>query len=169
VIIRLNLILIIITLIYSGCKLEKQPEYVDEKPPVQDNRQEESKKQDSAANKFDSINKSETENDKFAYRRNEVPVAVIGPLDASGYMGKYVIVKGYVADVYKSEKVAYLNFVQKFPENPFSAVIFANKFDEFGDIQIYSNKNVEVSGRISTFRGKPQMILDKPSQIKIVN
>jgi len=166
---KLNLLLLIAALFLFGCKGDKQPEYVDEKTPETTNKQEETKKQDSAANKFDSINKSETDDDKFAYRRSEVPAAVISPLEASGYMGKYVTVKGFVADVYKSEKVAYLNFVQKFPENPFSGVIFANKFEEFGDLQVYQNKNVEISGRVSTFRGKPQMILDKKSQIKVVN
>jgi hypothetical protein len=30
-VLRLNLIIIVFTLIVSGCKLEKQPEYVDEK------------------------------------------------------------------------------------------------------------------------------------------
>jgi DNA/RNA endonuclease YhcR with UshA esterase domain len=169
VILRL-LIYISFALFVYGCKGDKQPEYIDEKlPPVPEQQKQEEKKQDSASNTQEKNNKTDVEADKFAYKRSEEPVAVISPLEANNYMGKYVTVKGFVADVHKSEKVAYLNFIEKFPENPFTAVVFANKFEEFGDLSVYEGKNVEASGRVSTFRGKPQMILDKKSQIKIVN
>jgi hypothetical protein len=45
------------------------------------------------------------ERDKFDYKRSEESVAVIGPLDASAYMGKYVTVKGFVADIYGPKKL----------------------------------------------------------------
>jgi DNA/RNA endonuclease YhcR with UshA esterase domain len=145
-----------------SCGKSDKPEYVDERPvgePVT--------KQDSlpvTSNKDSVNNRTNTDRE---FRREETPVAVISPLDATEYMGKYVTVRGFVADVHKSEKVAYLNFVKRFPENPFSAVIFAREFEAFGDLNKYSGKDVEVTGRVSTYRGKPQMILDKPSQIKI--
>jgi len=142
---------------------DKQQEYVDDGPPVQ---QETKKDSVPVSKKEEQVNNQSTDENK-EYRRNESPVAVISPLDATEYMGKYVTVKGYVADVYRSEKVAYLNFVKKFPENPFSAVIFAREFEAFGDLNKFADKNVEVTGRVSTYRGKPQMILDKPSQVKL--
>jgi DNA/RNA endonuclease YhcR with UshA esterase domain len=161
-------------LLASSCGKNDKPEYVDDKEIKRETKQrdsvpsgEETKKTDSASVRQE--NKQETEKDKFAYQRSETPVAVISPLEASDYMGKYVTVKGLVVDVYRSDKVAYLNFVEKYPNNPFTGVIFANKFEEFGDVTKYEGKHVEISGRVSTFRGKPQMILDKLSQIKIVN
>lgn len=99
--------------------------------------------------------------------QNEKPVAVISPVEAADYNGKTVTVKGFVADVYKSDKVAYLNFVEKYPNNPFTAVIFASKFEDFPDIAKYKNKDVDVTGRVSFFKGKPQIILNSPSQIKV--
>lgn len=93
---------------------------------------------------------------------------VISPIEASAYLGKYVTVKGYVAQVTKREKVAYLNFVEEFPKSPFAAVIFASRFSDFQDIQKYEHKNVEVTGIVSTYKGNAQIILNDPSQIKVV-
>jgi hypothetical protein len=154
-------------LFFSSCKKDDKPEYADEKAPVTvENKQEPG---DSVKPLTTDTLKKNSEEEKFRYQRSETPVAVISPLDASEYMGKYVTVKGFIADVYQSDKVAYLNFVKKYPDNPFTGVVFARMFDSFGDLQVYAGKDVEISGRISTFRGKPQMILDKPSQIKLVN
>src|SRR5207249_2845609 len=94
-----------------------------------------------AKNKMTSKNKlknskSKTQNNSSdkPFSRDDKHVAVITALEAKDYLGKVVTVKGFVADIYKSEKVAYLNFVEKYPENPFTAVIFANKFADFGDV-----------------------------------
>jgi hypothetical protein len=100
---------------------------------------------------------------------HEKPVAVVSPLEAESYNGRTITVRGFVADVYKSEKVAYLNFVEKFPDNPFTAVIFSRKFSDFPEIEKYKLKDVEVTGRVSMFRGKAQIILENPSQIKLLN
>lgn len=147
-----------------SCSKEDKQEYVEEQPRNTETQQ----KSETEPVKTDSV-KKEKADDNVNYKRSEVPAAVISPLNAEEWMGKYVTVKGFVADVYQSDKVAYLNFIKKYPDNPFSGVIFARTFEEFGDLQEYSNKNVEITGRISTYRGKPQMILDKKSQIKIKN
>jgi len=166
VIIR-SLIFAVISVMFFSCgRGEKQQEYIDEKSPVTDTKNDDIKKTDTIKTDSGKQESKDKKTEKFNYYE-EKPVAVISPLEASEYMGKSVTVKGFVADVYKSDKVAYLNFVKKYPDNPFTGVIFANKFDEFGDIMKYENKNVEISGRISTFRGKPQMIIDRKSQIKI--
>jgi DNA/RNA endonuclease YhcR with UshA esterase domain len=168
VIVRYLILLIIpVLFVFSSCgKEDKQQEYVDEKSPVTESPKEEVKKTDSVP-PVKTESKDSVKKDITSKNYEEKPVAVISPLEAAEYMGKPVTVKGFVADVYKSDKVAYLNFVKKYPDNPFTGVIFAGKFDEFGDIMQYENRNVEITGRVSTFRGKPQMILDRKSQIKI--
>lgn len=162
-----SILLTVISVLFFSCgRGEKQQEYVDEKSPATDTKIDEVKKTDSVktdTNKQDSKEKKTESTNSYI----EKPVAVISPLEASDYMGKPVTVKGFVADVYKSDKVAYLNFVKKYPDNPFTGVIFASRFDEFGNIQQYENRNVEITGRVSTFRGKPQIIIDRKSQIKI--
>ena len=95
------------------------------------------------------------------------PKAVISPVEAKDYIGKPVTVKGFVADVYKTEKVAYLNFVEKFPDNPFSAVVFSRSFGDFGGLDEYEGKFVEVTGIVSMYKGKPQIILNERSQLKM--
>ena len=144
----------------SGDKTE-QPSEKKEEPKEQPN--ETSKEQQTS--KTDSVSTSSKEL-KF-YSKTE-PQAVISALEAGEYIGKVVTVKGFVADVYKTERVAYLNFVEKFPKNPFSGVIFYGKFDSFGDLNIYEGKNVSITGRVTVYKEKPQIILDSKEQIKIL-
>jgi len=92
----------------------------------------------------------------------------ISPSQASEYIGKYVTVYGFVADVAVREKVAYLNFDKKYPENPFTGTIFASDFNKFENIEDFKNKYIEVKGKISEYRGKPQIIINNPEQVKII-
>ncbi len=136
---------------------DKYQEFADDKPQTSDSKPKETPKQ---------ITK-DTASEKQIPKLKD-PGVVISPLEASEYIGKFVAVRGYVAEVTKRERVAYLNFVERFPRNPFTGVIFAGKFDEFGDLDIYLHKEVEVSGLISTYKGGAQIILNDKSQIKIV-
>ncbi len=87
----------------------------------------------------------------------------------SKYIGKNATVTGYIADVFKNEKVAYLNFDAKFPKNTCAAVIFKDDFGKFGDVKKFKNKTITVSGIISEYNGKPQIILKSSSQVKITD
>ena len=107
--------------------------------------------------------------EELKFYSNAKPEAVVSPLQAKDHLGGVVTVKGFVAEVRKTEKVAYLNFVENFPENPFSGVIFASRFKDFGDISIYEGKNVELTGRVTVYKGRPQIIMDSKEQIKILN
>jgi len=93
----------------------------------------------------------------------------ITPKEVKAHVGDSLVIKGFVTDVYLSDKVAYLNFENKFPKNIFSCAIFSNKFEEFGDLSRFKNKNVEVNGKITTYKNKPQVILNSKDQIKIIS
>ena len=93
----------------------------------------------------------------------------ITTFDLKSSIGKKVILKAYVADVTVREKVAYLNLDAKYPKNTGSITIFASNFDEFGDMQKYKNKNIEVNGYVSEYQSRPQIIINSPNQIKILN
>ena len=84
------------------------------------------------------------------------------------HIGDSLTIRGYVADIYLGEKVAYLNFEDKFPKNVFACAVFSGKFNEFGDLSKYKGKNVEVRGKISTYKNRPQVILNSKDQIKII-
>jgi DNA/RNA endonuclease YhcR with UshA esterase domain len=94
--------------------------------------------------------------------------SVITTGEAKNHINGNVIIKGYVADVVKREKVAYLNFDKKYPKNTFSAVIFDDKFSEVGDLNIYKNKEVEIKGVIMVYKDKPQIIVTSKNQIKLI-
>lgn len=89
--------------------------------------------------------------------------------EVNDYINKTVTVKGYVAEVVLRPKVNYLNFDKKYPDNTFTAVIFPDDMYKFEDLMKYQNKNVKVTGRISLYKGKPQIVINSTSQLKIVN
>ena len=152
-------------LFLASCGKKEETEYVDDKQET---------KQPVQENKKDSVKQipQEQKNDNKKFEENKIsheliPEKTITALDAGNYVGEVVTVKGFVAETHKTENVEYLNFVEKYPNNVFSGVIFKDKFEEFGDISIYSNKNLELTGRVTTYKGKPQIILDSKSQIKM--
>ncbi|HMQ68082.1 MAG TPA: GW dipeptide domain-containing protein [Ignavibacteria bacterium] len=99
---------------------------------------------------------------------NYNPKKVIASEEVKNHIGDYLTIRGYVADVHVSEKVSYLNFENKFPKSIFSCVIFSSKAEAFGDPSKYKGKDVEVTGMITTYKNKPQVILNSPDQIKIL-
>lgn len=92
----------------------------------------------------------------------------ISSKDVKNHVGDSVTVKGFVAEVYLSEKVAYLNFEKKYPANEFSCAVFSSLFDEFEELSAFKGKNVIVTGKVTNFRNKPQIILNSPGQIRII-
>jgi hypothetical protein len=126
----------------------------------------------------DSINKSVDENSTketegkqtssgIKITKNESAVTNITTSEISSFVGKQVILKGYVADVAVREKVAYLNFDKKYPNNTCSVTIFAGDFDNFGELTEYKNKNIEVRGKVSVYNGKAQIIVNSKDKIKV--
>lgn len=121
-------------------------------------------------------NYSEIKEDSGRESTNEISssgektgLKIIRPDEVKFHTGDSLIVRGYIADIYLSEKVAYLNFEYRFPKNLFSCVVFENKFREFGDLSVYKNKRAEVRGKITTYKNKSQIILTSKDQIKIIH
>ncbi len=165
-----KLLVIFAAIMVISCGKDEKPEFTDDDTgsKTESNTKKEEPKQDvKQESSTDSVKQNTTGKNynKNSNFDNEKPVAVISPLEAGEFIGRTVTVKGFVADIYQSEKVAYLNFVEKFPNNPFTAVIFASKFSDFPDIIKYRNKDVEVTGRVSMYKEKPQIILNSPKQI----
>lgn len=88
--------------------------------------------------------------------------------EAKDHINENAVVKGYVADVVIRERVSYLNFDKKYPKNTFSGVVFEEKFKEVGDLEIYKNKNIEIKGKITIYKDKPQIIISSKNQIKLL-
>ncbi|MCU0372685.1 MAG: hypothetical protein MUE56_05525 [Ignavibacteria bacterium] len=151
--------------LFTSCGKQKQE--------VTINKTENSESENSALeNRKEKTENSESENSALEDRKEKTENSVIifiSTLEVNEHVGKNAEVKGYVADVVVRPKVIYLNFDRKYPKNTFTAVIFPGNADKFGNVEQYRNKNVTVSGKIETFNGKPQIILNRKEQLTINN
>ena len=93
--------------------------------------------------------------------------SVINFLEAPDHIDEYVVIRGRVDNVFMSSKgTNFLNFCPDYRTCPFSAVIFASDFHRFSNVRAYEDRTVEISGTITTYRGRAQIIIKDPSQIK---
>jgi len=93
----------------------------------------------------------------------------IGTAQASEYYDEDMVVTGRVVDVSVRSTIAILDLDQSFPNTPMTAVIFDDNFGRFGDLQKYNGHNVEITGTITEYHDKPEMVLEFPRQIKITD
>jgi DNA/RNA endonuclease YhcR with UshA esterase domain len=87
---------------------------------------------------------------------------------AKKHIGDEAVVTGTIAEVSKAEKIVRLNFDQPFPRQPFTAVVFSTKTNDFGSFDDLKGKKVEVKGKITAFHDRPQIILDSTNQLKVL-
>ena len=90
--------------------------------------------------------------------------------EAGQFIGKTVTITGKVNHTFKNDKVCFLNFHNNFTRY-MSVVIFASKFRHFSANldKYFLNKTIHVTGKIKDYKGKPEIIVNKPAQIKVVD
>ena len=84
--------------------------------------------------------------------------------------GKQAKVRGMIESTGKSRGSG-MNFLN-FPNREFSAVVFGRSLKNFPDgepADTLKGKFVEVSGEISIYKGEPQIIVEKPEQITVLD
>jgi DNA/RNA endonuclease YhcR with UshA esterase domain len=64
--------------------------------------------------------------------------------------------------------MTFLSLDKPYPHSPLTVVIFESNLEAFGDARKFEGTDVELSGTISEYQGKPEIILDRPDQIKII-
>ena len=100
---------------------------------------------------------------------SEEPVGVptVTPAEAATQEGKEVKVKGRVEGQKTSAKgVTYLNFGAKYPNHVFSCVLRAKDFPS--GPPMVEGKEVEVTGVIKMYEGKPSMDISSSDQIHVI-
>ena len=100
---------------------------------------------------------------------SEEPVSVptVTPAEAATQEGKEVKVKGRVEGQKTSAKgVTYLNFGAKYPNHVFSCVLLAKDFPS--GPPMLEGKEVEVTGVIKMYEGKPSMDISSSDQIHVI-
>ena len=90
---------------------------------------------------------------------------------AKYYVGENVLITGKIKEIKESSTGnIFLNFEKKYPNNPFTIVIFASdRADIQSDFRTnwvnLVNVTITVSGIIETYKDKPEIILKKAEQI----
>jgi DNA/RNA endonuclease YhcR with UshA esterase domain len=101
---------------------------------------------------------------RSAFAQSAVP-----PQEARNHVGEYVTVTGVVSGVGHSSRsnTTFINFGGRFPNHQFTAVIFRSAAASFEDVDGLDGKTVSVTGKVKMYRGKPEIVLNNPSQIKV--
>jgi hypothetical protein len=93
----------------------------------------------------------------------------IGAEQATQYYDEEMVVTGKVVKVTLRSTIAILDLDEPFPATPMTAVVFDENFGRFGDLKKYSGRDVRITGTITEYRDKPEIVLESPSQIKITD
>jgi DNA/RNA endonuclease YhcR with UshA esterase domain len=93
----------------------------------------------------------------------------IGTAAADQHYNQEMIVTGKVAQVTFRPTIVFLNLDKSHPASPFTAVIRSEKTNQFTDLKLLEGKSVEIRGKIKKFNDKPEIFLDGPDQLKVLD
>ena len=92
--------------------------------------------------------------------------ATYTPAEAAKHVGETATVTGKVDGFHQSGKGnIFLNMGGAYPNQAFTAFIPSGSAAQFANAQQYEGKTVSVSGKIQLYKGKPEIIVNAPSQI----
>ena len=88
---------------------------------------------------------------------------------AQKLLGKEGAFEGTVTKVYTPKKntIVILNFAPSF-RDALTAVVKPESYENFPDLRTLEKKRVLVSGKLEVYQGRPQIVLTKPEQVRIV-
>ena len=108
----------------------------------------------------------------------EKPILVTEGDSVKNYVGQVISIVGPVVSMKKWEGadgvVTYLDMFQRFPNNPFSIIIYRQHLPFFEPIEQYEGSKVRLTGRVRAFKDKKtgkdrfSIELKKPEQIEIL-
>ena len=96
----------------------------------------------------------------------------IKPTDAEKYVGKEKTACGMVASATYASRTkgqpTFLNLDQPYPNQIFTVVIWGSDRKKFNNPPeaFYKGKTICVTGKIKSYKGRPEIIVNDPSQIK---
>jgi hypothetical protein len=95
--------------------------------------------------------------------------ADLSPEDAGQHVGETATVCGTVASAHYSPqsrgKPTFLDMGHAYPDEVFTAVIWGDDRSKFGDPESLAGQHVCVTGPISQYRGRPEVVLRDPSPL----
>jgi DNA/RNA endonuclease YhcR with UshA esterase domain len=102
-------------------------------------------------------------NAAVSFAQTKIPVDSVAK-----HIGETVTVCSTVYGIKSMEKVTFINLGRAYPNAPLTLVIFAKDLINFSDSpeKLYGNKPVCVTGTVKEYKGKAEIIVNKPDQIK---
>ena len=92
----------------------------------------------------------------------------IGATEADQHYDQLMTVTGTVAQVTLKPSIVFINLDQPYPDSPFAAVIHSKDTNQFGNLKSLKGRSVELTGKIQKYHEKPEMVVQKPSQIFVL-
>lgn len=87
--------------------------------------------------------------------------------EAAQHIGETKCVSGKVLKVKVGNKgVHFLDFCEDALACPFTVVVFAGDLKDVGDVRLLSGRNIEIRGALKMYDGRPEIILNRISQIE---
>ncbi len=104
-----------------------------------------------------------------ALKNTGSPTTVSGTIDytdAIKHIGQKATVSGIVVAVYTSRSgTTFFDYCVSYNDCPFSAVIFSGDKARFGLLTRYQGQRIKVSGIITSYKNRAEIVLNDPSQI----
>lgn len=103
-----------------------------------------------------------------AYGQTKIPAG-----DAAKHIGEQVTVCGKVYGIKFLDKAkgepTFLNVGAAYPNSPFTVVIFGETRKLLSDTpdKLYNGKSICVTGIVKEYKGKAEIVVSKPEEIKI--
>ncbi len=95
-----------------------------------------------------------------------VSIGIIDYTQAAAHIGEYASVRGVLVTAYTSKSgTIFLDFCKNYKTCPFSGVIFADDAKKFGDLSRYKGETIILTGKISSYQGRTEIVLSNPNQI----
>jgi DNA/RNA endonuclease YhcR with UshA esterase domain len=92
----------------------------------------------------------------------------ITPDEAAKHVGEVVVVQGKVTQIVLSVNLTtHINFGGIYPNHVFTATVFKAKQTLFPGVKDYDGRVVQVQGVVRLYRGKPEIVLTEPTQIRL--
>lgn len=92
---------------------------------------------------------------------------VYSTAQAKDHVGEYASVCGVLERVYTARTgMEFLDFDGRYPDAPFTAVVFAKDASAVGDLSGFEGKRVVVTGKIAEYKDKPEIVIRRADAIK---
>ena len=99
---------------------------------------------------------------------NAALAEVVSYADAASHVGRSVTVEGPVAEVFISRRGnTFLDIGAAYPNQKFSGVIFSTSASVVGDVGTLQGKIVDITGTVTMYHGKPEIIITSHDQIGV--